>query len=69
MCQFRSVLDMHALPGQLRLDEQRYQLFIFPVNYEGRACGVGDLENYKSLYYPWVMIPEMNMCVDECPTP
>ena len=40
----------------------------YPINYEGRACGVGELKQFKSLYYPWVMDPEINTCVKECPT-
>jgi hypothetical protein len=39
----------------------------YPVSFEGDACGVGDLEAYKSLYYPWVQLPEQNTCVSECP--
>lgn len=41
----------------------------YPMTFEGTPCGMGSLENYKALYYPWVATPEVNTCVSECPTP
>jgi hypothetical protein len=39
----------------------------YPVNYEGTACGVKDYAEYKALYYPWIMVPEMNTCMKGTP--